>query len=377
MSKKVLITGGAGFIGSHLVNNLIDQKGYDISILDILEEQVHGNIDLPPDYLNKSVKFFHGSVTDYEKLENLVGESDIIFHLAANVGVGQSMYQIRKYVNNNIYGLANLLDILANCEHDVRKVVIASSNTVYGEGKSHCKNCGVVYPELRSAEQLKRKDWEPNCPKCGSTVKPLLTDEETPYKPSSVYAFTKQAQEKMSLMIGNTYGINTTVLRFFLVYGTRQALSNPYTGICAIFSTKALYGEPPIIFEDGNQTRDFVSVIDVCQALILAMEKDSANGEIFNVGTGIPITIKEVAETITQKINPKLKVIYNQQFRIGDIRHCVADISKIKSQLGYSPTLVFKDGIDDLINWIKGQEEALQKPSRKALRELKEKGLLK
>jgi len=377
MSKKVLVTGGAGFIGSHLVDKLIEQEGYDVSILDLLEEQVHGKAGLPPDYLNKKAKFFNGSVIDYEKFENLIGETDIIFHLAANVGVGQSMYQIRKYVNSNIYGLANLLDILVNCEHNVRKVIIASSNTVYGEGKSNCKNCGIVYPKLRSSEQLKRKEWGINCPKCGSIVKPLLTDEETPCKPSSIYAFTKEAQEKMSLMIGNTYGINTTVLRFFLVYGTRQSLSNPYTGICTIFSTKALYGEPPIIFEDGNQTRDFVSVDDVCQALILAMEKSSANGEIFNVGTGIPITIKEVAETITQKINPRLKVIYNQQFRIGDIRHCVADISKIKSQLGYSPKLAFKDGIDNLINWIKGQEEALQEPSKKALRELKEKGLLK
>jgi len=377
MSKKILITGGAGFIGSHLADKLIEVDNHDVTVLDILDEQVHGKLGKPPEYLNKKAKFIRGSVTDYKKLEDLVGENEIIFHLAAKVGVGQSMYQIEKYVDNNILGLANLLDILVNREHNIEKIVIASSNTVYGEGKSQCNKCGVIIPKLRSLEQLKRKDWELNCPKCGFKLKPLLTDENSLLNPSSIYAFSKQAQEKMSLLIGNTYGINTTILRFFLVYGTRQSLSNPYTGVCAIFSIRALYGKPPIIFEDGEQSRDFVNVSDVCQALILAMEKKSANGEIFNVGTGTPITIKEVAETITQKINPELKSIYNQQFRVGDIRHCVADISKIKNKLGYSPTLAFKEGIDDLINWIITQKENVQKPSQKAMQKLIEKGLLK
>ncbi|MFX1311022.1 MAG: GDP-mannose 4,6-dehydratase [Promethearchaeota archaeon] len=377
MSKKILITGGAGFIGSHLADKLVEQKKFDVTILDSLDEQVHGKLAKPPEYLNKNVKFLKGSVTDYQKLEELVGENEIIFHLAAKVGVGQSMYQIEKYVDNNILGLANLLDILVNKEHNIEKIIIASSNTVYGEGKSQCNKCGIIIPKLRSVEQLKRKDWENYCPKCGSKLKALLTDENSLLNPSSIYAFSKQAQEKMSLLIGNTYGINTTVLRFFLVYGTRQSLLNPYTGVCAIFSTSALYGKPPIIFEDGEQSRDFVNVSDVCQALILAMEKSSANGEIFNVGTGIPITVKEVAETITQKINPELKPIYNQQFRVGDIRHCVADISKIKNKLGYSPTLTFNEGIDDLINWIKTQKENVHKPTQKAMQKLIEKGLLK
>ncbi|MFX0037001.1 MAG: GDP-mannose 4,6-dehydratase [Candidatus Hermodarchaeota archaeon] len=377
MSKKILITGGAGFIGSHLADTLIDQKGYEITILDILEEQVHGKIDHPPDYLNKKVKFFKESVNDYKKLENIVMENDIIFHLAAKVGVGQSMYQIQKYIDNNILGLANLLDILVNGKHNIEKVIIASSNTIYGEGKSKCNKCGVVFPKLRSLEQLKRKDWELNCPKCGSKIKPLLSDEDSPYNPSSVYAFSKEAQEKMSLMICDTYGIKTSILRFFLVYGTRQALSNPYTGVCAIFSIRALYGKPPIIFEDGNQSRDFVNVKDVCQALLLAMKKSAANGEIFNVGNGKPITIKEVAEIITKKINPDLKPIYNHQYRVGDIRHCVADISKIKNKLGYAPNLTFKEGIDDLIDWIKSQKNNVQKPSQKAIQKLIEKGLLK
>ena len=377
MSKKVLITGGAGFIGSHLVDKLIEEKGYEVTILDILEEQVHGRIGKAPDYLNKNARFFQGSVTDYKKFKDLIRENDVVFHLAAMVGVGQSMYQIEKYIYNNVHGLATLFDILVNCEHDVEKVIIVSSNTVYGEGKSHCYNCGVFFPNLRPKDQLKRKDWEITCPKCGSKVNPLLTDENTPSNPSSIYGFSKQAQEKMSMMVSDTYGINTTVLRFFLVYGPRQALSNPYTGVCTIFSSRALYGKPPIIFEDGKQTRDFVNVKDACQALILAMEKSAAKGEIFNVGTGIPITISEVAEIIGQKINPELKPIYNQKYRIGDIRHCVADISKIKKKLGYSPKFTFKDGIDDLIDWIKSHKHIVPKPSQNAMQELKEKGLLK
>lgn len=377
MSKKVLVTGGAGFIGSHLVDKLIHEKGYDVTIIDSLEEQVHGRNDHPPDYLNKDAKFNHDSVTDYRKFRDLVGESDIIFHLAAKVGVGQSMYKIKDYIDSNIGGLGNLLDILVNCEHNVKKLVLASSNTVYGEGKYNCSSCGVIYPGLRQTDQLKHKEWDIRCPNCGKIAEPLLTSEDSILTPSSIYAFSKLAQEKMGMMIGETYGINTTVLRFFLTYGTRQSLSNPYTGVCAIFSSRALNGKPPIIFEDGNQSRDFVHVSDICQALILAMEKKAANGETFNVGTGTAVTIGEVAEIITEKINSNLKPIYNQNYRIGDIRHCIADISKIKTKLGYSPTLNLKEGIDDLISWIKIKKNNIIENSLKAMEELKQKGLLK
>ncbi len=377
MTKKILITGGAGFIGSHLVDKLVEEKGYEVNVLDTLEEQVHGKINKPPDYLNKRAKFFLGSVTDYKKLETLIEENDIIVHLAAIVGVAQSMYQIKKYADNNILGLTNLLDILVKKNHSIEKLVIASSNTVYGEGKSRCRNCGIIYPNLRPVEKLMKKDWEINCPNCGVKLEPILTDEKSPFNSSSVYAFSKQIQEEMGLLIGNTYGINTTILRFFLVYGSRQALSNPYTGVCSIFSSRLLHGKPPIIFEDGNQSRDFVNVSDVCQALFLSIDKNAANGEIFNVGTGIPITIKEVAEIITEKINPELKPICNQQYRISDIRHCVADISKIKNKLGYKPSKTFKEGIYELIDWVKTQKENIQEPSRKSIQELKEKGLLK
>jgi dTDP-L-rhamnose 4-epimerase len=377
MSKKILITGGAGFIGSNLADFLIESSNYEVTVLDCLDEQVHGKLDNPPDYLNKNLKFIKGSVNDYEKFEDLVIENDVIFHLAAKVGVGQSMYQISGYTDNNILGMANLLNILANSEHNVKKVVIASSNTVYGEGKALCTKCDIVIPQLRDNNQLKNKDWELKCPKCKRNLNSVLLDEKTPCNPSSIYALSKRVQEEMSLMISKTYGINIAILRFFLVYGPRQALSNPYTGVFAIFYSRLLNKKPPLVFEDGLQSRDFVSVKDICQASLLAMKSQAANGEIFNVGTGIPITIKEVAETFTEKINPRLKPIYNQQYRVGDIRHSVADISKIKRKLGFKPKISFNQGIEEYISWIKDHENKIEDKSEEALTELKEKGLLK
>ena len=377
MAKKILITGGAGFIGSHLVDFLIENTDYVVTVYDQLEEQVHGKNDNLPDYLNKEARFIRGSVTNYEKFEEVVKSNDIIFHLAARVGVGQSMYQISNYIDNNINGMANLLNILVNSEHNIRNVIIASSNTVYGEGKALCPKCGPVFPKLRLPSQLKNKDWELNCPDCGDKVKPALTDENTSYDPSSIYALSKKVQEEMSLMIGDVFGINIAILSFFLVYGPRQALSNPYTGVCSIFSSRLLNGNHPIVFEDGLQSRDFVNVSDVCQASLLALNNQAANGKIFNVGTGIPITIREVAEIITEKINPTLKPIYNQQYRVGDVRHCVADISKIKSTLGYDPKVSFKQGIEEYVNWIESQGNISIDKTESAFKELKEKNLLK
>ncbi|MBD3214287.1 MAG: SDR family NAD(P)-dependent oxidoreductase [Candidatus Lokiarchaeota archaeon] len=373
---QVLVTGGAGFIGSFLVDELIEHN-HKVIIFDILEEQVHGNGCHPPKYLNKDAEFIYGSVTDYNQLKTLVQEMDVIFHLAAMVGVGQSMYQIEKYVDHNIHGTANLLDILVNSEHSVKKLVIASSNTVYGEGKYECEECGIIYPDLREESQLRYHEWGIFCPRCGKEINPLPTDETTPFNSSSVYALSKQHQEELGLLIGENYGINTTVLRFFLVYGPRQSLSNPYTGVCAIFSSRLLNGKPPIVFEDGEQTRDFVNVHDIVQALLLVMKNDNSKGEIFNVGSGIPISIKQVAEMLTEKINPDLEPIYNNDYRVGDIRHCVADISKIQETLGYEPTVKFEKGIENLIEWIKLNVNSSDDQSDRALNELKNKGLIK
>ncbi len=376
MPRNILITGGAGFIGSHLVDYISENSKHSITVYDCLDSQVHPLQNKAPDYLNKRATIIKGSVNDYEKFKEVIKENEIIFHLAAKVGVGQSMYDISRYTETNMLGLANLLDILVNSDHNITKMVLASSNTVYGEGKVSCLKCGVIFPKSRSKNQLKSKQWELQCPKCGSNVKILLTDEETPFNSKSIYALSKQVQEEMSLMIGKTYGLDISILRLFLVYGPRQSPSNPYTGVCANFGTRLLNGNRPIIFEDGLQTRDFVNVKDVCQALFLSMNSQSANGEIFNVGTGIPITIEEVAETLIRKINPDLSPIYNQRYRVGDIRHCTADISKIKKMLGYSPKIPFNEGIEEYIDWIKTQK-IYQDNTEKALAELKNKGLMK
>ncbi|MEJ2279071.1 MAG: GDP-mannose 4,6-dehydratase [Candidatus Lokiarchaeota archaeon] len=337
---RILITGGAGFIGSHLVDHLLKDGNHKITVFDILEEQVHGTSKEPPSYLNENAEFILGSVTNYDKLKDLIVQNDVVFHLAAMVGVGQSMYKIKKYTKNNILGIGNLLDILVNEEHSIKKVVIASSNTVYGEGKYKCDKCGIVYPPLRSEKQLKIKAWKVKCPICSSEIKALLTDESTPFNPSSVYAFSKEAQ-------------------------------------CGIFASRLFSNKPPLIFEDGNQTRDFVHVSDICQGLNLAMKSNAATGEIFNIGTGNPISIKVVAEIITKKINSNIKPKISNSYRVGDIRHCVADISKIKSKLEYSPKVKFKDGIDTFIKWIQSQDFDNKSKSSKAMKELKEKNLIK
>jgi len=375
MSRNILITGGAGFIGSHLVDFLLE-KGHDIVVFDNIEEQVHGKTDNPPKYLNEDIMFIKGNVLDYDLFYSVIKDVDVIFHLAAAVGVGQSMYQISKFVNYNIMGTANLLDILVNRDHNIKKLVIASSNTIYGEGKYNCESCKYIYPNFREKIDLENGNWELKCKTCGKILIPVPIDEENPLRSTSIYAMSKRDQEKMSFLIGETYGIDVTALRLFLVYGSRQSLSNPYTGVLAIFCSKLLNGNAPIIFEDGLQTRDFVNVKDVCQALTLAMEKSQAKGEIFNVGTGIPISIKTVADALIKKLNPEIKPIITNKYRVGDIRHCYADISKIKEKLGYQPRISFDEGIDELIQWVKSQSGKIEDKSQIALDELKNKGLL-
>ena len=343
---KILVTGGAGFIGSHIVDALVDK--HEVVVLDNLEPQVHVE---KPEYLNEKVTYIFGDMRDKEVLKRSIEGVEIIFHQAAAVGVGQSMYQIEKYVDVNTMGTAKLLDILINEENEVKKLIVASSMSIYGEGAYECDYCGVVYPALRSEEQLRKREWEVRCPNCGKIVKPIPTNEEKPLKPTSIYAITKRDQEEMCLVTGRAYGIPTVALRYFNVYGPRQSLNNPYTGVCAIFSSRIKSGKPPLIFEDGLQTRDFISVHDVVQANLLAMEKRSANYEAFNVGTGNPISIREVAETLIKLYNSNVSPEITNKFRVGDIRHCYADISKIKSKLGFEPKVSFRDGMTELVAW--------------------------
>ncbi|MBW2981192.1 SDR family NAD(P)-dependent oxidoreductase [Candidatus Woesearchaeota archaeon] len=371
MKHKVLVTGGAGFIGSFLVDKLVEQ-GHDVRILDNFEPQVHQKG--APGYLNKEAELIKGDMRDIEDLKKAISDVEVIFHQAAMVGVGQSMYQIQKYVDVNSFGTAKLLDLLANSENNVKKIIVASSMSTYGEGSYKCEKCGEVNPPLRSEEQMKKGDWEVRCSKCNSILKPIPTKETKKQDLNSIYALTKKEQEDMCLIFGKSYGIPIISLRYFNVFGPRQSLSNPYTGVTAIFMSRIKNDNQPIIYEDGLQTRDFISIHDIVDANILSMEKNSANYEILNVGTGKQITIKNIAEVLTKLYGKDIKPQITNKFRKGDIRHCFADISKIKSKLGFEPRISFEEGMKELIEWSKGVEA--EDKFEEAASELKEKGLL-
>lgn len=355
MSERVLITGGAGFIGSHLVDTLLE-RGYSVRVYDNLEPQVHGELQKIPDYLNKKAELIVGDIKNKDKLKKAIKNIDVVYHLAASVGVAQSMYEIAKYTESNTMGGATLLDLIANEKHNIRKIITASSMSVYGEGAYRCDNCGEVYPKIRSLEQFKKNDWEMKCPNCNVDVKPIPTNEDKPLFPTSIYAVNKRDHEEMFLIIGRAYQIPTIALRFFNVYGPRQALSNPYTGVAAIFSSRILNNNPPIMFEDGYQARDFVHVSDIVQACILAMEKSEGDYQVFNIGTGRKLTVLDIANVLMKKLSFKGEPRIVNKFREGDIRHCYADISLAKKVLGYKPEVKFEDGISDLVNWVNLQQ---------------------
>jgi dTDP-L-rhamnose 4-epimerase len=364
-----LVTGGAGFIGSHLVDALLE-AGHEVRVFDSLEPQVHGGLrELGgwPDYLPNECEKIVGDVRDRDALRKAVDGVDLILHQAAVVGVGQSMYEIERYVDVNTHGTAVLLDLLANESHRVRKLIVASSMSIYGEGTYRCAEHGEVYPRLRPDEQLAARNWEMRCPICGQIVEPLPTDEEKPLYPTSIYAITKKDQEEMCLTVGRAYGIPTVALRYFNTYGPRQALSNPYTGVAAIFSSRLLNGQPPVIFEDGQQSRDFVHVSDIVRANLLAMGRQEMDYGVFNVGTGRSLTILDVAEALSQHLDSQRPPEIAQTFRAGDIRHCFADISHIEA-LGYRPAVLFDDGVAELVDWVR--EQAAVDQFEKARQEL-------
>lgn len=372
-TKKILVTGGAGFIGSFLVDELLKQ-GHDVRIFDNIEPQVHGK--KMPDYINKQAEFIKGDIRNEEQVTAAIEDCEIIFHEAALVGVGQSQYQIKRYVDINTLGTANLLNTLANKEHQVKKLLVASSMSIYGEGAYKNEATGeIVFPELRTEQQMQQKKWE-LLENNGSNVslKPIPTPETKPLHANSIYAITKKDQEEMCLNIGKTYGIPTTALRYFNVYGPRQSLSNPYTGVAAIFMSRYKNNNPPLIFEDGLQSRDFISVHDIVQANILAMKAKAADYEVFNVGAGGKVTIKQVAETIRMIQKSAIQPTILNTFRKGDVRHCFADISKIKTKLGFQQKTNFKQGMEELIAWSVTQRA--EDNVEKATKELKDKGLI-
>jgi len=355
MTERILVTGGAGFIGSFLVDALIE-RGHKVRIYDALVPQVHGPEQKLPAYVNPEAEFIKGDVRDRDSLGKALAGVDVVFHLAAAVGVGQSMYQIQYYTDVNTLGGAVLLDLLANEKHRVRKIVVASSMSIYGEGKYECDDCGIVYPRLRSEAQLKARDWEMKCPHCGQDVHMLPTDEEKPLYPTSIYAITKRDHEEMFISTGLAYGIPAVALRFFNTYGPRQALSNPYTGVAAIFSGRLLNHQPPVIYEDGQQSRDFTHVSDIVQGLLLAMDKPEADYQVFNLGTGVPTSIRQVADLLCQHlVGGELEPQILNQFRAGDIRHCYADLTRSRRLLGFEPRVSFEEGLGDLLAWVKEQ----------------------
>lgn len=352
MSKKILITGGAGFVGSHVADALL-QQGHELRIFDNLNPQVHH--DGWPAYLAQDAELVKGDMRNLEQVKQAVSGMDVIFHLAAAVGVGQSMYEIAHYMGSNTQGTANLLQALLESNIKIEKLILASSMSIYGEGKYICKECGEVAPPPRSTQQLKTKQWEMLCPVCGRVLKPIATDESKPLQCTSIYALSKKDQEEMALLFGRTYGLPVVALRYFNIYGTRQALSNPYTGVAAIFASRLLNRRAPMVFEDARQMRDFVSVHDVVQANLLAMQRSEGDGMALNIGSGDPISIGNVALQLTRCLGESIPAEITGKYRAGDIRHCFADISAAQRVLGYSPRFRFADGIAELVEWLRSQ----------------------
>lgn len=351
-AKRVLVTGGAGFVGSHMVDGLL-RAGHTVRVFDNLTEQVHP--EGMPSYLSRDVEFIHGDMRDIDAVSRAVDGMEVIYHLAAAVGVGQSMYEIARYMEVNTQGNANLLQVLLDQKLKVEKLIVASSMSIYGEGQYRCEQHGEMAPPPRPLQQLKEKHWEVMCPVCGRDLAPVATAEEKTLQCTSIYALSKKDQEEMTLLFGRTYGLPVVAMRYFNIFGTRQALSNPYTGVAAIFASRLLNGKSPMIFEDANQMRDFVSVHDVVQANLLAMERSEANGMALNIGSGQPISIREVARILIDELGVKVDAEITAKYRAGDIRHCFADISRAKQVLGYSPKYHFADGVSELVEWLRSQ----------------------
>jgi dTDP-L-rhamnose 4-epimerase len=368
---KVLVTGGAGFIGSHLVDALL-AEGHAVRVLDDLEPQIHGG-DGWPAYLNSQSERMRGDVRDPDAVRRALDGVEVVFHQAAAVGVGQSMYEIARYVSLNSLGAAVLLEEIARARR-VERMVVASSMSIYGEGLYVDADGNPAHPQLRSDAQLQRRDWE-LCDARGRALRPLPTPETKPIQPTSVYAVTKRDHEELFLSVGAAYGIPTVALRYFNVYGSRQALSNPYTGVAAIFSARLLNRKPPLVTEDGLQSRDFVHVSDIARANLLALRCEAAGGRVYNVGTGRPTTVRRIGELLAARLGLEIQPEITGRFRAGDIRHCIADISRARAELGFEPRVALEDGIDEVIEFVR--EASAEDRVEQATRELAQRGLIR
>ena len=379
MAKNVLITGGAGFIGSRLALTLL-HRGYNVRVLDKLSEQIHGQ-NPEESYLfnliKDKVEFIKGDVLNRQDWLAALKDQQIVVHLAAETGTGESMYKIEKYTDGNVKGTSIFLDVLANAqEHSIEKIVIASSRSIYGEGKYESPDHGIVYPTERKEEDMLKGDFNVKCPISGANAKLLPTDENSKIHPSSIYGLTKQVQEQMSMITGKSLNIPVVAFRYQNVYGPGQSLSNPYTGIISIFSTRIKNNNEINIFEDGQESRDFVYIQDAVDATILGIEKDEANYNVYNVGSGKRTTVLEVMESLSKGYNTDAQYTISGNFRLGDIRDNYADLAKISKDLGFEPKISFEEGIHLFCEWVSSQEIQEDQFS-KSFEEMKDKGLLK
>jgi dTDP-L-rhamnose 4-epimerase len=354
---RVLITGGAGFIGSHLADRLL-ADGHDVRALDNLDRQVHADGERPH-YLTADVELQIGDVRDRDAVRRALEGVEAVVHFAAAVGVGQSMYEIERYTSINAIGAAVLLEESVERRDAIRKLLVASSMSIYGEGQYRNSRTGEsgLAPWLRPESQLAARAWEVLADD-GSPLEPEPTAETKPLRPTSIYAIGKRDHEEMFLAVGAAYGIPTVALRFFNVYGERQALSNPYTGVAAIFSSRLLNDRPPVVFEDGAQTRDFIDVRDIVRCCALALEQDGADGRTLNVGTGRATSVNDVARVIAQGLGKEIEPEVVNQYRAGDIRHCYADTQLANELLGFRAEVPFEAGMEELLAWLEGQEAA-------------------
>ena len=352
---KVLLTGGAGFIGSHLSDRLLT-AGHSVRALDSLDPQVHSG-SARPDYLDPAVELIVGDIRDRSAVSRALEGIEAVVHFSAAVGVGQSMYEIERYTSINALGTAVLLEQVLECRDSIRKVLVASSMSIYGEGQYRDPRTGEsgLAPALRPSAQLEARQWDV-LGEDGLPLEPETTSESKPLRPTSIYAIGKRDQEEMVLSVGAAYGIPSVALRFFNVYGERQALSNPYTGVAAIFASRLLNNRPPLVFEDGKQTRDFVDVRDIARCCELALTSDRADGRTLNVGTGVPTSVLRVAQVIAEGLGKPIEPEIVEQYRAGDIRHCYAATTLAEQLLGFRAELSFEQGMEDLLPWLAAQE---------------------
>lgn len=364
---KALVTGGAGFIGSHIVDVLLE-RGYDVRVFDSLELPTHAAG--VPAYLAKDAEFVLGDMRDRNAVRRALEGVDVVVHDAATGGFTA---RIADYISANSLGTAQMLEIIRDDKLPVQKIVVASSIAVYGEGKYECPEHGVVFPQLRPIEQMERREWEVKCPRCGAELTPLLTDEETPVDPATAYGISKYDQERLVIMFGKQTGIPTVALRYFVNFGPRQSVHNPYTGVCSIFSSRILNDRPIFIYEDGNQTRDFIFVRDIARANLFVLEDSRADFGVFNAATGRAITIRELAASLQECLGKEAQIEYPGRFRPGEVRHMTADVTKL-ADLGFRAECSLRDGLAQYVDWLMQQGPV---PFTDAERELKNSGVVR